>query len=263
MVTSVTGAGPAVVLLHGQPGTGGDWQRVTPLLADRYRLVVPDRPGYGRTGGPAGGFAANARATVDLLDRLGLERAVLVGHSWAGGIVLAAAADFPDRVAGLVLVSSVAPGEHLGWDDRILAAPVLGDALAAAAIGGLAVVLGRARTQAWADRYVKGRPHEAMVALTRLTRGGSGVWRSFVTEQRALVDELDSYRAATGSITVPTEVVHGRSDHLVPPAAAESLAASIPAATLTLLPRVGHLLPHARPTAVAAAVDRVAAQTAR
>ncbi|HET6875527.1 MAG TPA: alpha/beta hydrolase, partial [Acidimicrobiales bacterium] len=123
--------GAAVLLLHGQPGTAGDWQRVAGLLEDRYTVVVPDRPGYGATGGRATGFAGNARATADLLDRLGIERTVMVGHSWAGGVALAAARDYPDRVAGLVLVSSVGPGEHLGWDDRLLAAPVIGETLAA------------------------------------------------------------------------------------------------------------------------------------
>lgn len=256
---AVEGVGsPAVVLLHGQPGTAGDWQRVTPLLTDRYQVVVPDRPGYGRTGGRATGFAGNAHAVIELLDRLDLERAVLVGHSWGGGVALAAAASWPARVAGLVLASSVGPGEHLGWNDRLLAAPLVGDALAAAAIGGLGLALGRTRVQELADRHMTGRAHEAVVALTRLTRGGSLVWKSFVTEQRALVEELDDLGPGLGAITAPTVVVHGRADHLVPPEVAEKLAAAIPGATLLLLPRAGHLLPRDRPVALAEAVARVA-----
>ena len=253
----------AVVLLHGQPGTGGDWEWVTPLIEDRYTLVVPDRPGYGRTGGPATGFAGNARALVGLLDRLGIGRAVLVGHSWAGGIGLAAAAGHPDRVSGLVLVSSVGPGEHLGWSDRLLATPVLGEALSAATIGGIGLVLGHRRVQALASRRLAGRPHDAVAALTRLTRGGSRVWRAFVTEQRALLDELPGLAEGVGSISVPTAVIHGRADHVVPAAVAEGLAAAIPGATLSVMPRVGHLLPHDRPEAVATAIHEVAGRARR
>ncbi|HMC39755.1 MAG TPA: alpha/beta hydrolase, partial [Acidimicrobiales bacterium] len=82
VVADIRSGGPtAVMLLHGQPGTAADWQWVTPLLDGRYTLIVPDRPGYGRTGGAATGFAGNARAAIGLLDRLGFERAVMVGHS--------------------------------------------------------------------------------------------------------------------------------------------------------------------------------------
>ncbi|HET6965042.1 MAG TPA: alpha/beta hydrolase [Acidimicrobiales bacterium] len=262
MEATVRGNGtPAVVLLHGQPGTGGDWHWVAPLLEDRYTLVIPDRPGYGRTGGQATGFAGNARATVDLLDRLQLERAVLVAHSWAGGVALAAAISHPERVAGLVLASSVGPGERFGWDDRVLAAPLVGEAIAAATIGGLGLVLGRRRVQSAAARRLDGRAHEAVQALTRLTRGGSRVWRSFVTEQRAMLDELEGLGEGLAAIHAPTVVLHGRSDRLVPPAVAESLAAAIPDAELRVVPDAGHLLPHDRPQDVAAAVDRVAGST--
>ncbi len=251
----------AVVLLHGQPGTGGDWDWVAPLVEDRYTLVVPDRPGYGRTGGSATGFAGNAGAVVALLDRLEVHRAVLVGHSWAGGIGLAAAVAHPDRVSGLVLVSSVGPGDPIGWADRLLALPLLGEVAAATTIGGVGLILGRRRVQALASRRLDGWAKDAVTSLTRLTRGGSGTWRSFVAEQRALLSELPALAGRLGSIDVPTAVLHGRNDHLVPVSVAEHLSAAIAGATLTVLPRAGHLLPHDRPEAVAVAIHDVAART--
>src|SRR5438309_8766575 len=114
LTADVTGEGPPVVLLHGQPGSGADWARASSLLASTNTVVVPDRPGYGRTGGRALGFRANAAAVVALLDRLGLERAAMVGYSWAGGVALALAEDHADRVSGLALVASVSPGQPLG-----------------------------------------------------------------------------------------------------------------------------------------------------
>lgn len=260
MEATITGEGPAVVLLHGQPGTAGDWQWVAPRLDDRYRVVVPDRPGYGRTGGTATGFHGNAEAVVALLDRFEVDRAVLVGHSWAGGVVLAAASNSPDRVAGMVLVSSVGPGEHIGWDDRLLAAPVLGEAIAAATIGGLGLVLGRSRVQKFLNDHLDGRAAEAVEAMTRLTLGGSGVWHAFVTEQRALLLELDDLARGLGAMDIPAVVLHGRNDRLVPPSVAEHVAATLPDASLQLLYGVGHLIPHDRPAAVAAAVDQVASR---
>ena len=92
------GEGPAVILLHGQPGSAADWDAVVPLLAPDFTVVVPDRPGYGRTGGPARGFAGNATAVLDLLDHMGIARAIAVGHSWGGGVALAVAEVAPVRV---------------------------------------------------------------------------------------------------------------------------------------------------------------------
>ena len=59
-----------MVLLHGQPGSADDWDHVIPLIEGDFTVVVPDRLGYGRTGGEAGGYAANADALAGLLDRL-------------------------------------------------------------------------------------------------------------------------------------------------------------------------------------------------
>ena len=246
------------VLLHGQPGTGLDWEWVVPLIEGDFTVVVPDRPGYGATGGPATGFAGNAAAVVALLDRLGVDRAVMVGHSWAGGVALALATGYPERVSGLVLVSSVAPGEDLGWEDRLLAAPVVGELIAGTAIGGVGLVLGSRRVQAVADRRLPGRAREAVTALTRLTRNRAPVWRSFVAEQRALIDELDGLSADLAAIAAPTVILHGEADHIVGPEVSSRLQQAIPAATLHLLGGTGHLIPHDRPEAVAAAVREVA-----
>lgn len=257
------GPGPAVVLLHGQPGSAHDWQWVLPGLDGKYAVVAPDRPGYGRTGGPATDLAGNVAAVIALLDEQGVDRAVVVGHSWAGAVALLAAATRSERVSGLVLVSSVGPGEHIGWDDRLLAVPVLGELIAATTIGGLGLVLGRSRIQALAERRLGGRARDAVVALTRLTAGGSSVWRSFVHEQRTLIDQLERLGPVLPHISVPVAVVHGRSDRLVPPAVAQSNASAIPGATLDLVEGVGHLIPHDRPERVVAAIERVVGQTSR
>src|SRR4051794_32361534 len=104
------GEGPPVVLLHGNVVTAEDWvlSGVLDRVAERHRVVAFDRPGYGHSERPRGS-AWTAVAQADLvrraLARLGVERPVVVGHSWGTNVALALAAADPAAVRGLVLVS--------------------------------------------------------------------------------------------------------------------------------------------------------------
>jgi pimeloyl-ACP methyl ester carboxylesterase len=105
-----------LVLLHGQPGSPADWQLVAGRLPAALHAAAGDRPGYGSSRLRAGGFAVNARAVLDDMDSHGIARAVLVGHSFGGGVALSAASLAPGRVAAVVLLASVGPGCITGWD---------------------------------------------------------------------------------------------------------------------------------------------------
>ena len=85
------------MLLHGQPGSAADWLQVTGRLPAHLHAVAADRPGYGSSQLPARGFAANARAVLDGLDSRSVKQAVLVGHSYGGGVALSAASLAPHR----------------------------------------------------------------------------------------------------------------------------------------------------------------------
>jgi pimeloyl-ACP methyl ester carboxylesterase len=259
LVADVRGLGPPVLLIHGQPGSAADWEPLAGLLEADYTVVVPDRPGYGRTGGPATGFRGNARAMVALLDRQGISTVTIVAHSWGGGVAIALAEADPGRVAGLVLVGSVGPQDPLGRLDRLLAIPAVGAALAAVVLSVAGRVLSLPAVRQLVDRRVRGTNDESLAAMADAWRNGH-VWRSYVTEQRALVDELPGLAPALARIQAPTAVLTGRADRIVPPAAAERLAASIPGAQLTCIAGVGHLLPHERPEAVVAAIGEVMAR---
>lgn len=247
------------MLLHGQPGGRGDWVLVAERLEDEFQVIVPDRPGYGETGGRARGFRGNAAAVAILLDRLDVAAAIVVGYSWAGGVALAMAEDGPQRLAAMVLVSSVGPGEPLSRLDRMLAVPPVGAAVTAAGLflahGALSLPPIR---RAWERHQVEiggaAVAPDAMVASWRSDR----VWQSFVTEQRSLIDELPLLAPALAAITVPTVVMVGTADRVVPPATGRRLAATIPGAQLVELGGAGHMLAHLRPNDVAAAVRTVA-----
>jgi pimeloyl-ACP methyl ester carboxylesterase len=105
---------------------------MSPQLPAQLHAIAAGRPGYGSSRLPAGGFAANARAVLADLDSRGIERAVLVGHSYGGGVALWAAALAPHRVEAVVLLASVGPG-CVNGRDRLLAAPGAGPLCALAA----------------------------------------------------------------------------------------------------------------------------------
>lgn len=249
LVADIKGDGRPVVLLHGQPGSASDWDAVAEDLARDHRVIVPDRLGYGRTGGRAGGFAANANAVAKLLHRLGESEALVVGHSWAGGVALELALDFPASVAALALISSVAPSEPPARMDRVLALPVIGNVLAAVALGTAGRLLlsgpGRARRRGQS------------LAKMASSWPRAATWRSFTIEQRALVHELPLLGPRLGALDVPTAVVVGSADRVVGQAASRQLATAIPMATLEVVQGGGHLLPLRQPDRVAAVARRL------
>jgi pimeloyl-ACP methyl ester carboxylesterase len=236
------GAGPAAVLLHGQPGEARDWKLVSVLLHNRMRVIVPDRPGYGRTVSPALGIGANADAVVHLLDRLGIAEALVAGHSWGGGVALAVAQRHPDRVSALVLAGSIGGMGSIVRLDRVLAARWFGPGMALAAIAALS---------APRVRQAVARVVGPAVLVEESRTGWYRAWRSFVVEQRALVDELPGIVARLGDVQVRAVVVVGGADRVVRPQSQRDLAARLPKGELVELPGVGHLVPREAPAELA------------
>lgn len=243
------GSGHPVVLLHGQPGDGHDWDRVVGCLDGRVRCLVPDRPGYGRTGGPAGTIRANADAVSDALTRLGIERATMVGYSWGGAVVLDLLQRHPQRVAGAVLVSSVGGQGSVDDLDRFLAARYIGPV--ASLTGLVALRLERVR-RFLAPRHA---PVDA-TAIDRIPDGWIRSWRSFVVEERALISELPGITSRLRASVQPISVVIGGADRVVRPASQEAMAAALQAEVIRV-PGFGHLLTLEAPELVAETIVAV------
>lgn len=244
-----------MVLLHGQPGSGADWKQVEALLPHGLNVLAPDRPGYGASRHPAGGFAAGARTLLADMDAHGIDQTVLVGHSYGGGVALAAARLAPERVAGLVLLASVGPGCLTGADWP-LAAPVSGEFCALMAWrltpwlarAGLAAVIRLRRRPLAADEFVNlqtwGYAHHDHGPL----------WRSFLTEQRALMRELDDLTASLPEVTQPVLLLADAHDMIIPVRATHRLAAALPHARAELLDGPGHHLPRRAAPRIADAI---------
>jgi pimeloyl-ACP methyl ester carboxylesterase len=247
-----------VVLLHGQPGAGAEWHRVVDALGDSFDVLAPDRPGYGHSALPAGDVVANVDWLEQLLDQgSDGQAAVIVGHSWAGSVALSLAIRRPDLARGLVLVGSVGPGA-VSWMDRLLARPVLG----AVATWPAFRVAGAVLRPVLAKTEPEGPARERALGALQ-ANVARGVWRTFLTEQRAVVSELPGLFDQLDLVTTTTMVVAGTRDRVVPYASARALAAQLSNAELVEIARGGHQLHRTHPELIAGVVRRLVADTAR
>jgi pimeloyl-ACP methyl ester carboxylesterase len=260
---SKTGS-PPVVLLHGAGSNLRDMDMALgQRLAARHRVILIDRPGLGfsaRKKNADGSPAAQAVVLRQVLDQLGVERPIIVGHSFGGTLALAFALDFPDRVAGLVLL---APPTHPGlWPlsrlNAMLASPIgwLFAYTLALPFGAILIWPG-SRTaflpQVIPRHYVKGSA--AMLVLRPATLLNN--WADVGCLEEALARQAERY----GALLVPTILLNGDRDPLVPPEKhAMKLAAAAPVVKLTVLPGLGHMLHHAAPDSVVEAVEELASR---
>jgi pimeloyl-ACP methyl ester carboxylesterase len=125
-------AAPAVILLHGFTASTLVWSEVLLPIADKgFHVIAPDLAGFGFSGKPKGAeytIEWQARLVIGLMDRLGIERATLVGNSYGGAVAAICALDYPDRVDRLVLVGAVSNDNvKKRLMLRLGRSPVLGD----------------------------------------------------------------------------------------------------------------------------------------
>jgi pimeloyl-ACP methyl ester carboxylesterase len=251
-----------IVLLHGQPDSSASFWSLRRALAERLpggvRLLAPDRPGYGANPAPATDFAGNVRWLRHWLARLPVGPIVLLGHSWAGGIAALLAADPPGEtaeLAGLVLLASIGPSCLLKVDP-VLAAPLLGDAIAFATLRlGRPLIARRVAAAVIGNQAPVDRPYALASGMAMRNRP---VWRSFLIEQRALIRELPAINEALGRIRMPTQLINGVQDPVIPDRTPRELREAIPHAVRHRI-QGGHDLQLRQPVAVAELVAGFAA----
>jgi pimeloyl-ACP methyl ester carboxylesterase len=261
-------ADPPVVLLHGASGNLED-QCLTlgHTLAARRRVILIDRPGHGFSDRPGrradASPARQAALVVQALTELGVERAIIVGHSWAGALATALALDFPERVAGLVLLAPVThpwPG-GIAWYNTLAATPMIGPLFARS----VALPLGMLMiTSGIAGVFAPQRPppdYARRTAVRLVLRPAQfmanaqdvAVLKDFVTAQ------VPRYRA----IAAPTVVISGDRDTVVAIDSHARVAAGlIPDAKLVVLDGVGHMPHHVAADEIVAAIDGLEARMA-
>lgn len=246
------GEGPPLLLLNGYAATGADWDPAfLGALAAHFRVIAPDNVGLGRStlgGGEAVGGAAGMTAdSIALLDALAIERAAVVGWSMGGFVAQSLVRQAPERVAALGLIST-----HPGGADTVDAAPGV--------FRRLIDHSGTPREQATRLLSLLFPPDRAADADER--------FGDLVAAARAVLpepvlfmqeDAIVEWHGRPSALSVldppvPTAIVHGGSDTVVPPANAEVLARFHPGASVTVLPDCAHAPMAQEPTAVAAAI---------
>ena len=239
----VVGEGQPVLLLHGLGANKLSWLPLIGPLAERYRVIALDLPGYGESSKRRGDhtpayFAAVVRR---FLDELELDRVVLAGNSMGGRIALEVSATVPDRVSALVLLGPALAGLPFPFIAKFLhvvpteigALPLpLRRQIVARTIRSLFAVPERLPDQAYqagADEFIRvyrsGRARTALLSSVRgLVRDRPGAFWERVRENRA-----------------PTLVLWGEEDRLVPVRLGRRLAEEMPRCRLEVLPGVGHV----------------------
>jgi pimeloyl-ACP methyl ester carboxylesterase/2-polyprenyl-6-methoxyphenol hydroxylase-like FAD-dependent oxidoreductase len=255
--TPLREAGPAaareaVVFVHGNPGSGADWEPLLAAVGTRRRAVAWDAPGFGRTTGATGfpqTVADHAAFIGRALDALGIERAYLVGHDFGGPWGLTWAAQHPERFAGAVLLGTgVTPGYRWHALARVWRAPVIGEAFMATTTRvGFRTLLRRGNPRglprAFVDRMYDDFDRDTRRAVLRLYRS--------VPDVAAAGSEL---AAALRPHDRPALVLWGRHDPYLPVALAGRQREAFPHAEIRVLDGSGHWPFVDDPEAVAAAI---------
>ena len=237
----IHGAGQPLVLISGLGYPLWQWHKMVPFLAEHFQVITFDNRGVGQSDKPTGPYTAQMLAadTAGLLDALGIEKAIIAGHSMGGFVAQAMALDFPQKVAKLILCSTNFGGPHhvpVTPEAMKVLTDVTSDALTRFK-NGLAV----STAPDWSEKnpemiedWVKWRvanpidpaPYQAQMAI------GFG-----------LMPEAAAFENKLPRLNVPTLILFGAHDKVVPPENASLLAEKISGSKVVILPNAGHFFP--------------------
>jgi pimeloyl-ACP methyl ester carboxylesterase len=263
--------GPPVVMIHGASSNLQIMrQPLGELLARNHRVILIDRPGHGwstRASERDSTPAVQARMIEEALEKLGVGPAILVVHSWSGALGARMALDFPERVAGLVMLAPVAypwPG-GVGWYNDLVTTPVIGPLLAYTITLPLGYLLTEpgARGAFLPQRMPENFVRDTATRLLLRPREFLANARDLVTLKAAVAEQAPRYP----DIKTPTVVIAGDVDKTVSTNIhSRPFASAVAGAKLIVLGDVGHMVQIAAPDLVIAEIEamigRIAPSTA-
>lgn len=241
-----------------------DWDTTLRTAAERAHLIAVDRPGSGWSERDWSktyrlkDYAAHLAAVLDALEID--EPPLLVGHAYGAAAALTYALEWPDDVRGLLLLGPIGPGMARP------AGPLLGltaDPARAARLLGNGPLRWLARRALVAGRRRSFIPNQDRLSPERLAHDIAlwtrpGQLAATAQETLGLAQDLDALTRRLGYIDVPTTIVHGRADLVVPWKVAETLAKAIPDARLLLFDYLGHEVQHALPDEISRLIGGMA-----
>jgi pimeloyl-ACP methyl ester carboxylesterase len=252
--------GPPLVLLHGASCNLEAMRKpLGEMLARKHRVILIDRPGHGfstRESEHASTPAIQARMLADALQALDARPAIVVAHSWSGALAARIALDFPERVAGLVML---APVTHpwrggVGWYNRAVTTPVVGSLLVYTVTLPLGLLLtepgarGVFLPQTMPESFVK----DTATTLLLRPREFLANARDLITLKQAVTEQAQRY----GEIKVPVTIISGDVDKTVSTNIHSRLfAAAVAHSKMIVLSGVGHMIQNAAPDLVVAEIE--------
>jgi pimeloyl-ACP methyl ester carboxylesterase len=261
-------SGPPVVMIHGASSNLETMrQPLGEMLAGNHRVILIDRPGHGwspRAHLEDSTPAIQGRMIDEALEKLGVGPAIFVVHSWSGALGARMALDYPERVAGLVMLAPVAypwPG-GVGWYNKLVTTPVIGPVLAYTITLPLGYFLtepgvrGVFLPQIMPDDFVR----RTATSLLLRPREFLANARDLVALKEAVKEQAPRY----GDIRVPAVVITGEVDKTVSTNIhSRPFAKAVPDAKLIVLPGVGHMVQNAVPDLVISEIDAMAGTLVR
>ena len=242
------GDGPPVLLWPSLFSDHRLYDHVQPLLADQWRTIRIDGPGFGQSDPPSGEVPPEqyADALIDVLDALGIETAIAAGCSWGGQVSAHAGVRAPDRFSAVLMMNTpLAPsmGGHIAevTGTRWLGSTTFwGNGVARSMLSEATREQHPDRAHAFASAF---RSFDRKAAATTV--------RTTLTRSAGLTEVLPG-------LTVPAVILMGAQDRLYPPETAVPIARLAPAGRIEVVPGCGHLAPIEAPDAVAAALASLA-----
>ena len=239
--------GPALVLIHGIPGSAGVWDRVAQALAPDHRVFVPDLLGFGSSPRPrrADELWADRQATAlaNTLDTVKVTGACIVGHDFGGPVALALSQQRPDLLGSCgLLASNTFPDTPIPLPIRAVTWPLVGGVAAGAlfSAASLALMLRRGSSTPLQTEVYLGDDAQRTAIRTIFSHALRNLSELYIATQQAL-DELD----------VPVLVGWGDRDPFFPVEQGERTAAAARRGRLAVYTGAGHFLPSERPAELA------------
>lgn len=223
-----TGHGIPIMLLHGYPLDHSIWQPLIPLMKDEARLIMPDLRGHGRSPVPDGVYRMPSMAedVLVLLDRLGVQKVVLAGHSMGGYVALNFARAYPQRLAGLALVAS-----HCFADEKERAANRIATAQKVDESEDIQFIADAMLPDLTTDPSLQNRIKEMI--LSTKPKGISAVLRG-MAERETMVDTL-------AAIQKPVLIIAGGEDKLISTDRVKEMSSLMKKPWVAIIPGAGHL----------------------
>jgi pimeloyl-ACP methyl ester carboxylesterase len=261
-------ASPPILMIHGASSNlEAMRQPLGEMLASRnHRVILIDRPGHGwstRARLEDSTPAIQGRMIDEALEKLGIDRAVLVVHSWSGALGARMALDYPQRVAGLVMLAPVAypwPG-GVGWYNRLATMPVIGPLLAYTITLPLGYFLAEpgARNVFLPQLMPEDFIRDTATPLLLRPREFLANARDLVTLKAAVAEQSPRY----ADIKAPATVISGELDKTVSTDRhSRPFAKAVPRAKLIVLPDVGHMIQNAVPEIVISEIEAMIGELA-